>query len=223
MADQKPNGWWKRFDIVRFLGSFGLRTLSMKLFAGMLVMTALAILLVCVIAYWSFSSTIESGEQLQGVARAAAEASDLFLSENIKFAKSIASDDAIVAASEHAAREAERIGVTAPVISTDLINRLEEQYKTTRIIKRDAAIDELLRDKQRERGVIERMFFTDKYGLNAGMAQMTEDFVQSDEMWWREAMRTGVYIEDVTYDKPSDSFAVQICVAIPSKGDGYNG
>src|SRR5262249_14310467 len=105
----------------------------------------------------------------------------------------------------------------------DLINRLEEQYKTTRIIKREAAVDELLRDKQRERGVIERMFITDKYGLNAGMAQMTEDFVQSDEMWWREAMRTGLYIEDVTYDKPSDSFAVQICVAIPSKGDGYNG
>src|SRR5262249_9576927 len=201
----------------------GLRTLSMKLFAGMLVMTALAILLVCVIAYWSFSSTIESGEQLQGVARAAAEASDLFLSENIKFAKAIAADDAVVAASERAAREAEHLGITAPVISTDQINKLEEQYKVTRAIRRDTNVDELLRDKQRERGVIERMFFTDKYGLNAGMAQMTEDFVQSDEAWWREAMRTGLYVEDVKYDKQSDSFAVEICVGIPSKGDGFNG
>src|SRR5262249_26295735 len=98
---------WRRFDIVRLLGSFGLRTLSMKLFAGMLALTSLSILLVCVIAYWSFSSAIESGEQLQGVARAAAEASELFLSENIKFAKGVAADDAVVAAAEHAAREAE--------------------------------------------------------------------------------------------------------------------
>ena len=54
--------------------------------AGILTLTVLSIVLVCLVGYWSFSGTVESGEQLQSVARAAAEASDLFLSENIKYA-----------------------------------------------------------------------------------------------------------------------------------------
>jgi len=201
----------------------GLRTLGMKLFVGILALTSLAILMVCVVAYMSFSGAIQSGEQLQGLARAAAEASDLFLSENVKYARTVASDDTVVAAAQKAAREAEKVGIAAPVVSTDQINRLENQYKDTRAIKRDSAADELLRDKQRERGVIERMFFTDKYGLNAGMTQLTEDVVQSDEVWWRETMRVGSYIEDVKFDKPTESFAVELCVAIPSKTEGAIG
>jgi methyl-accepting chemotaxis protein len=211
-----------KFDVVRFLGSLGLKTLAAKLFAGIIVLTAIAIALLCIVAYMSFSGTIESGDQLQSVARTAAEASDLFLTENIKYAKTVASEEAVIAAAERSAKEAERIGITAPP-RADQIDHLEEQFKEQRVIHRDTSTDDFLREKQRARGVIERMFFTDKYGLNASMTQMTEDFVQSDEVWWREAMRVGTYVEDVKYDKPTESFAIEICVAIPSKSEGAIG
>jgi hypothetical protein len=123
MKEPKVSSWWKRFDLVRVLGSMGLRTLGMKLFVGILALTSLAILMVCVVAYMSFSGAIQSGEQLQGLARAAAEASDLFLSENVKYARTVASDDTVVAAAQKAAREAEKVGIAAPVVSTDQINR----------------------------------------------------------------------------------------------------
>jgi methyl-accepting chemotaxis protein len=182
-----------------------------------MLLTTLAILFVCIVAYLSFSSAIESGEQLRSVARAAAEASDLFLSENIQYARSIARDDTVVAAAERAAKEAERLGINEQP-GPNRIERLEEQFKESRVIHKDASVDEFLREKQRSRGgVVERMFFTDRYGLNAAMTQMTEDFVQSDESWWQDAMRLGTYLEDLKFDKPSQTFATEICVAIPSK------
>jgi twitching motility protein PilJ len=219
MKKSALGNWWRRFDVVRFLGMLGLKTLGLKLFTGILVLTTMAIGLVCLVAYWSFSGTIESGEHLQGVARAAAEASDLFLSENIKYAKAVAADEQVVAAAERAAKEAERLGIKTPP-SGDQVTRLEAEYKEHRAIRRDSTIDEFLREKQRARGVIERMFFTDKYGLNAGMTQLTEDSVQSDEGWWRETMRSGIYVEDVKFDKPTETFAIEICVSVPSKTEG---
>jgi methyl-accepting chemotaxis protein len=213
------DNWWGGFDVVRFMGRLGLKTLGAKLFAGIMALTTAAICVVSVVSYLSFSSAIDSGEQLQGIARAAAEASDLFLSENIKYARAVANDEQVVAAAERAAREAERAGIKSPPAG-DLVGKLEEQFRETRAVKRDQAADEFLREKQRSRGVIERMFFTDKYGLNAGMTQLTEDSVQSDEGWWRETMRLGTYVEDVKYDKPTETFAIEICVAVLSKNEG---
>src|SRR5262249_43699882 len=136
MKDSGVQRWWQKFDIVRFLGTPGLRTLGAKLFTGIFSLTALAICRVCIVAYTSFSGTVESGAQLQSIARTAAEDSDLFLSENIQYAKSIAADDTVIDAAQRAAKEAERIGISAPP-GPDRIDKLEEQFKEQRVIHRD--------------------------------------------------------------------------------------
>lgn len=205
-----------RFDALGILGKLGLRTLAMKLFVTVLALTGLSIALACLVAYLSFARAIESSDQLQRAAVGTADAVDLFLSENIQFVKSLASDEALVSAAERAAKEAEKIGINKTPDAQQTAD-LENRYKEAHVLTPDQALNDLLREKLRIRGTIERMFFTDKYGLNVGMTSSTEDFVQSDETWWQEAMRSGIYVEDVKFDKPTGTFDVEVCIAVRSK------
>jgi PAS domain S-box-containing protein len=208
----------RRLDLLSALGKLGLKSLSAKLFAGLLALTALSILLACLVSYLSFNGTIESSHQLERVAASTADAVDLLVYDNIQFVKSLASDDVVVGAAERAARNAERLGINR-VPDGNETKLLEEKFRGTKVLQRDAAVDSFLREKKQVKGVFERMFFTDRYGLNAGMTSPSEDFVQADEVWWQEAMKTGLYIEDVGFDKQTNSFDVEICVGIPSRND----
>ena len=208
-----------KFDALRLLGRLGLKTLGMKLFVTVLALTGLSIALACVVAYFSFVRAIESSDQLQRAAVVTAEAVDVFLFEDIQFARAVASDDALVEAAERGSREAEKLGINRTV-DAEQATLLEERFKDKRVLRLDENVNSFLREKRRVRGAIERMFFTDRYGLNVGMTSPTEDFVQSDELWWKEAMKSGIYIEDVKFDKPTETFDIEICVAIVSKTGG---
>src|SRR5262245_45017503 len=185
-----------RFDVLSILSKLGLRSLAMKLFAGILILTGVSIAVACITSYLSFVGVAESKEQRLQAASTIAEAVDLLISENIQFARSIASDDLLVDSAERSAKEAEAIGISRPP-NVVQIGVLEERFKDTRVIKADRQANVFLEDKARLKPAFERMFFTDRYGLVAGMTRMTEDFVQSDEAWWQEAMKSGLYIEDV--------------------------
>ena len=169
---EKPSKkWFYHLDALQILGRLGLKTLGMKLFVAVLALTGLSIALACVVAYLNFVRTIESSDQLQRAAVSTADAVDLFLFENIKFAKEVASDDAVVETAMRSAREAERLGINR-VPDAEQTRTLEERYRDTRVLKPDENANNFLREKRRIRGVIERMFFTDKYGLNVGKRKM---------------------------------------------------
>ena len=221
-SEQGSNNRSKRVDVLSLLGKLGLRSLAMKLFVGILILTGLSIAVGCVTSYFSFVRVVESKEQRLQTAGAISESVDLLISENIQFARSIAADEALVESAERSAREAEAIGINKPP-NVVQIDALEQRYKEIRLIKVDAAANSFLEEKATQRPTFERMFFTDRYGLVAGRTRLTEDFVQSDEVWWQEAMKSGLYIEDVTFDKAAESFSVEICVAIPSKNGSWNG
>lgn len=215
----KKKSWFNSFDALQILGRMGLKTLGMKLSVAVLLLTGLSIALACLVAYMNFIRAIEHGEQIQRASVTAASAVDLFLSENVQFAKSVASDDVLVDAAIRSARADETAGISR-IPDAEQTKVLEDRYQDKRVLRVDETVNNFLREKRRIRGVIERMFFTDKYGLNVGMTSPTEDFVQSDENWWQEAMRTGLYIEDVKFDKPTGTFDVEICVAILPKTGG---
>ena len=215
----KKKSWFNSFDALQILGRMGLKTLGMKLSVAVLLLTGLSITLACLVAYMNFVWAIEHGEQIQRASVTAASAVDLFLAENVQFAKSVASDDVLVDAAIRSARADETAGISR-IPDAEQTKVLEDRYQDKRVLRVDETVNNFLREKRRIRGVIERMFFTDKYGLNVGMTSPTEDFVQSDEIWWQEAMRTGLYIEDVKFDKPTGTFDVEICVAILPKTGG---
>src|SRR5215813_13308482 len=97
-AKTRTKSWFNSFDALQLLGRMGLRTLGMKLSVAVLLLTGLSIALACLVAYMNFVRAIEHGEQIQRASVTAASAVDLFLAENIQFAKSIASDDVLVEA-----------------------------------------------------------------------------------------------------------------------------
>lgn len=211
-----------RFDLLSLLGRLGLKTLKVKLFLVVLLMTSFSVAVVCAVAYFGFDKAIESSANLRNSAATTAESVDLIVFENIQFIRSLASDDAIADATERGAREAQSAGINAiPDATTTKL--LEERYRDTHALRRDDTLDRFLQEKRAIKGVFERMFFTDRYGLNVAMTWQTEDLVQSDERWWQEAMKSGIYIEDVKFDKPTETFSMEICVAIPSRSGGYSG
>lgn len=205
-------------DPLRLLGRLGIRTVRTKLFVAGLVCITMSIVVICLVAFLGFLSATDAGSELRQSAGAAAQTIDLLVFENIQFAKSIATDQLVVARVEEAARLAERNGIRA-IPDADQTKLLEEQYAANKVLAIDETTNRFLSEKQRIKSVFGRMFITDRYGLSAGATGKTEDFVQSDEIWWKEAMASGVYLEDAGFDSLSGSLAIEICVAIPHPAD----
>ena len=211
----------RKFDLLYLMNRVGIKTVRRKLIVGGLLLTGLSILLTCAIAYRSFYMAIDSSDHLHKVAVSSAETVDLLIAENIQFVRSIASDPTLVEKAEWAAQEAEKqLGLHAQP-SGAAINALEARFEKTHTLDTSAAQTSALLDaKSHLKGVFDRAFFTDRYGLAVGMTQMTDDYVQCDEDWWQKAMRGGLSLSDVGFDKVTGGLAMEICVAIPHPKTG---
>jgi PAS domain S-box-containing protein len=208
------------FDALSLLNKIGLKSVRQKLVAGALVLTGLSILLVCFIAYLSFLKILDSNDTLRKTSQNIAETVDLLILENIQHARAIASDPFIKEKAEQAALTAEKLGIAAQPDAA-AIPVLEEQFKQTHTLDDKAwETTEFLDAKRHLKGTFGRIFFTDRYGLTAGMTTMTEDFVQCDEAWWQKAFKSGVFVNDVEFDKQTNAWTMEICVAIPSPKTG---
>ena len=58
------------------------------------------------------------------------------------------------------------------------------------------------------------VFFTDAHGYNVSVTGPTDDFVQSDEEWWKAAWEKGISIGDVEYDDSNGIWEYSIAVRI---------
>ncbi|MCA9407514.1 MAG: response regulator, partial [Candidatus Omnitrophica bacterium] len=67
------------------------------------------------------------------------------------------------------------------------------------------------------------ILITNKYGVNVGMTNKTTDYLQSDELWWQEAKKNGIYVSDVVYDESAGVQAVEICLKIESEHKEFIG
>src|SRR5215831_14059355 len=206
-------------DFLILLSKLGLKSLQSKVFVTGLCYIGISLILICAVAYWSFFSAVDSSSELRQAASSTARTVDLLIFENIEFAKSIANDPMVVEKADKAAQTAESMGINA-IPDAKKVEELENKYFKTRVLEVDLAANQFLNDKKRVKSVFERMFFTDRYGLNVGMTNPTEDFVQSDEAWWQEAMKSGLFVDDVGFDKPTGTWDLEICVAIPHPKTG---
>jgi len=67
------------------------------------------------------------------------------------------------------------------------------------------------------------VFFTDKYGGQAGSTNRTSDYLQSDEAWWQAAYNNGegaVYVSEPEYDESAGALALVIALPIRSEETG---
>ncbi len=210
----------KSFGLLSFFSSIGLKSVRAKLVVVGVIISGLSIFLTCVIAYKSFFSAIDSSGNLKKNSQAMAETVDLLVFENIQFVRGMANDQFIKDKVQLAAETAEKLSINSQPGQQQL-DELEVQFKQTHTLDDRAwETSEFLRDKSHLKGVFDRMFFTDRYGLTVGMTTMTDDFVQSDEQWWKKAFASGFYIGDLGLDKVTGTWAIDICVAIPHPKTG---
>lgn len=88
------------------------------------------------------------------------------------------------------------------------IAQLEARFDERRSLDVDSRLRAYLR-QLRSTGDIAEIILTDVNGLNAVTTGRTSDFVQSDESWWQQAMRSG----DITIEAAYDSSARVVSIA----------
>ena len=66
-------------------------------------------------------------------------------------------------------------------------------------------------------------FVTNKHGAVAAMSGKTTNYFQADEVWWQKARENGLYVEDVTYDKSSEVYSVNISIRIDDQEGNFIG
>lgn len=119
----------------------------------------------------------------------------------------------IVDAAKSAAAEADAIGLV-----DDPVEELESTYERFRVLRQFGAITAYLDGELEANTDFGQVAFTDANGFNVAASSRPEDFVQSDEAWWQDAVQNGLSLSDVEYDATSDIFSVDIAVRIDDPG-----
>ena len=65
--------------------------------------------------------------------------------------------------------------------------------------------------------VFGEVFLTNRHGAVVASSGRTEDFEQSDETWWKEAMAEQLWVADAGRDESAGIDAIEICPRIDSK------
>jgi len=71
--------------------------------------------------------------------------------------------------------------------------------------------------------VFGEVFITNKYGVNVAQTGKTTDYYQADEHWWQVAKNSGLYIEDVEYDRSANVYSTDIGIRIDDKDRNFLG
>ncbi|MGF1599610.1 MAG: ATP-binding protein [Acidimicrobiales bacterium] len=100
------------------------------------------------------------------------------------------------------------------------IDELEARFEDRKSTGVAFEAQTFLRDEIAARSEFREVFFTDSFGYNAGLTDLTSDFVQSDEDWWQEAWTQGISVSDVDYDESAGVFSVDISVRIDDQDTG---
>jgi len=66
-------------------------------------------------------------------------------------------------------------------------------------------------------------FITNKYGVLVAATGKTSDYLQSDEDWWQNAMKDGVWVEDVSLDVSSGVYGLAFCIRIDNEQGKFLG
>lgn len=78
-------------------------------------------------------------------------------------------------------------------------------------------VSKILQEFQSERFEFIEIFITDVRGLNVGMTNITSDYFQADEDWWKKAANIGTYFGDIEFDESARGWGVPLYIQIHSQ------
>jgi methyl-accepting chemotaxis protein len=142
---------------------------------------------------------------------------DVYMEERVRDVLTWASDPAIVDGAlraDAAARQQGWPGYPDIARQPDTIKRVELEMAAVRSLGPTSVATQYLKDQVGRSKVFKEVFFTDKSGYNAGISNMTSDFVQSDEGWWVNAWTKGIDIGKVGYDESAGVWSIDVSARI---------
>ena len=146
--------------------------------------------------------------RLQDVARRGELVTEQMLLERARQVELIGAAPTVVDAARAGAARAAQMGLAGRPIEA-----LEKQMAATRNLAVSETATRFLQRQLAPLGIAE-MFVTDANGFNAVATEMTSDFVQSDEAWWRDAVRKGLTTAEAEYDESARQTVVSMAAAI---------
>ncbi|WP_186441055.1 HAMP domain-containing hybrid sensor histidine kinase/response regulator, partial [Desulfamplus magnetovallimortis] len=69
-------------------------------------------------------------------------------------------------------------------------------------------------ERNRGQSIFSEIFLTNRYGAVVAMSNIVEDYDQSDEQWWQQAMSNGLYISEVQHDASVQGYGMTVAVRL---------
>jgi methyl-accepting chemotaxis protein len=168
---------------------------------------ALAVLGVMAWLVWEWLGADERARVDRSLANAAQVAAlriDRYIGDHERLVAVLASSPSVIDAARTASERVRREG---------LVNRPTEELEARFDERRSLDVDSRLRSylrQLRSTSDIAEIILTEANGLNAVTTSRTSDFVQSDEEWWRHAMRDGSAAVEASYDSSARVVSISI-------------
>lgn len=71
--------------------------------------------------------------------------------------------------------------------------------------------------------VYPEIFITNRYGANIGQSNITSDYRQDDESWWKTARDQGLYVGDIEYDDSAAMHATDLAIRVDDEYGAFLG
>jgi methyl-accepting chemotaxis protein len=146
--------------------------------------------------------------RLRDVARRGELVTEQALLERARQVELIGAAPTIVEAARAGSARAAQMGFVGRPIES-----VEREMAATRSLAVSESARRFLQRQLAPLGIAE-MFVTDANGFNAVTTELTSDFVQSDETWWRDAVRKGLTTAEAEYDESARQTVVSMAGAI---------
>ena len=146
--------------------------------------------------------------RLRDVARRGELVTEQALLERARQVELMGAAPTIVDAARAAGARSAQLG-----LASRSVEAVEREMAATRSLAVSDAARRFLQRQLAPLGVAE-IFVTDANGFNAVVTELTSDFVQSDEEWWRDAMRKGITNAEAEYDESAKQTVVSMAAAV---------
>jgi len=150
--------------------------------------------------------------RLRDVARRGELVTEQALLERARQVELIGASPTVVDAAREGAQRAAQLGLVGQPIEA-----LERRMAATRSLAVSEPATRYLQSQLAPLGIAE-MFVTDINGFTAVSTELTSDFVQSDEAWWRDAARKGLTSAEAEFDESARQTVVSMAAAIREPG-----
>ena len=122
--------------------------------------------------------------------------------------QTVATDPLIIKAVREGSKQIEKEGLDKLPVK-----RLEEKFKETKLLNTNTSLNEYLQ-RLAKSGNFTEIFFTERHGFNIAYSQLTSNFIQRNEDWWKKGKQLKPFITEPHLDQSTKTFQFDLIHSI---------